>query len=184
MAYTSSLGTISKTVYNPAAAHKAKMASQQSIISPTAVKAADFVSRMEKVKQMEVMKKEAAVKKLEIQKHKHELLEKQIEQQKKLIATLEKNKDMKEANKKAIMETLKTLSNSIDKLKGELGSRGVAGAAAGPGVKSPEQAKKEILDVELELMTKSTTGEDTAELQKKLDELTKVVSIFFHLTEI
>lgn len=79
---------------------------------------------------------------------------------------------------------MKTLSNSIDKLKRELGShgQGATGSGAAPGVKSPEQAKKEILDVELELMTKSTSGEDTAELQKKLDELTKVVMEAFART--
>ena len=75
------------------------------------------------------------------------------------------------------MQTLKTLTKSIDKLKAELGTLvfPTPGLPPKPGVKSPEQAKKEILDVELELMTKSTSGEDTAELQKKLDELTQVV---------
>ena len=44
-------------------------------------------------------------------------------------------------------------------------------------VKSPEQAKKEILDVELELMTKTTKGEDTLELKKKLLELQNIVRV-------
>ncbi|XP_045205677.2 RNA-binding protein 26-like [Mercenaria mercenaria] len=180
---------ISKTVHNPAALAmaaaaraKAQAQAQAALSSPTAVKAADFVSKMEKVKQIDAMKKEAAAKKLEIQKHKQELLERQIEQQKKLIATLEKNKDMKEPNKKAIMETLKTLSNSIDKLKTELStsSAGFKSDSGLPGtsltVKSPEQAKKEILDMELELMTKTSSGEETIELKKKLSELTKVAN--------
>ncbi|XP_060586369.1 RNA-binding protein 26-like isoform X2 [Ruditapes philippinarum] len=175
---------ISKTVFNPAAAAMAARAkAQASLSSPTAVKAADFVSKMEKVKQMDAMKKEAAAKKLEIQKNKQDLLKRQIEQQKKLIATLEKNKDMKEPNKKAIMETLKTLSNSIDKLKTELSTGGIGlkleiGGlpVTGITVKSPEQAKKEILDMELELMTKPSTGEETLELKKKLNELTKVAN--------
>ena len=50
----------------------------------------------------------------------------------------------------------------------------------GVTVKSPEQAKKEILDVELELMTKTTKGEDTLELKKKLLDLQKIVSLFAH----
>ena len=79
---------------------------------------------------------------------------------------------------------MKTLSNSIDKLKTELSTSGVGfkldvGAPV-PGsalpVKSPEQAKKEILDMELELMTKTSSAEETIELKKKLNELTKVVS--------
>lgn len=50
------MGTISKTVYNPAA-QKARLAAHQAVSSPTAVQAAGFVSRMEKVKQMEEIKK-------------------------------------------------------------------------------------------------------------------------------
>ena len=80
-------------------------------------------------------------------------------------------------------QTLKTLSNSIDKLKTELSTSGIGlkleiggQVPGGVAVKSPEQAKKEILDVELELMTKPSTGEETLELKKKLNELTKVVS--------
>ncbi|KAH3841862.1 hypothetical protein DPMN_115343 [Dreissena polymorpha] len=166
--YTSSVGTVAKqTPYVPAAL-KAKPVASQGFVSPTAVGAANFVSRMEKVKQIEAMKTEAALKKLELAKHKQDLLEKQIEQQKKLITALEK-KDLTDANKKTIMETLKTLTNSIDKLRVELGGTLAL-------VKSPEQAKREILDVELELMTKSSSGEDTAQLKRKLEELTQVAN--------
>ena len=80
--------------------------------------------------------------------------------------------------KSKFFQTLKTLTDSIDKLKTELGRRIVVKKdSEGITVKSPEQAKKEILDVELELMTKTTKGEDTLELKKKLLELQKVVSI-------
>jgi RNA-binding protein 26 len=82
-------------------------------------------------------------------------------------------------------QTLKTLSNSIDKLKTELSTGGIGlkleiggQPVTGVTVKSPEQAKKEILDMELELMTKPSTGEETLELKKKLNELTKVVRRF------
>ena len=54
IAYTSTMGHISKTVYNPVAI-KAKAKAE--LTSPTAVKAADFVSRMEAVKQSETIKK-------------------------------------------------------------------------------------------------------------------------------
>lgn len=179
--YTTSMGTISRSAYSAAlAAASHKLRTQTPLTSPTAVKAADFVTRMEKVKNFEEVKKEAALKKLEIRKQKQQLLEKQIEQQKLLIASLEKNKEMKESSKKSIMETLKSLTSSIDKLKTELGAH-VLGLAPGftslvsPTIKSPEQAKKEILDVELELMTKSG-NDDTAELKKKLAELTQVAN--------
>ena len=49
------MGNISKTVYNPAAI-RAK-AAKKDLTSPTAVKAADFVARMEAVKQHEAIKK-------------------------------------------------------------------------------------------------------------------------------
>jgi len=74
------------------------------------------------------------------------------------------------------LQTLKKLSDSIDKLKTELGSHTNPFAPTSPTVKSPEQAKREILDMELELITKETSGQDTADLKHKLDELTKIVS--------
>lgn len=38
------------------------------------------------------------------------------------------------------------------------------------------QAKKEILDTELELISKQHAGDDTSDLRKKLDDLTREVS--------
>lgn len=75
--YTSSVGNITKTVYNPEAI-KAKVA----ITSPTAVGSASFVSKIEAIKRQEEKKKEMMKKKAELQKQKHELLLKQVEQQK------------------------------------------------------------------------------------------------------
>lgn len=75
--YTSSVGNITKTVYNPEAI-KAKAA----ITSPTAVGSASFVSKIEAIKRQEEKKKEMMKKKAELQKQKHELLLKQVEQQK------------------------------------------------------------------------------------------------------
>lgn len=77
MIYTSSVGNITKTVYNPEAI-KAKAA----ITSPTAVGSAAFVSKIEAIKRQEEKKKEMMKKKAELQKQKHELLLKQVEQQK------------------------------------------------------------------------------------------------------
>lgn len=75
--YTSSIGNITKTVYNPEAI-KAKTA----ITSPTAVGSASFVSKIEAIKRQEEKKKEMLKKRAELQKQKHELLLKQVEQQK------------------------------------------------------------------------------------------------------
>ena len=75
--YTSSVGNITKTVYNPEA-----MKTKMGITSPTAVGSASFVSKIEAIKRQEEKKKEMMKKKSELQKQKRELLLKQLEQQK------------------------------------------------------------------------------------------------------
>lgn len=77
MIYTSSVGNITKTVYNPEA-----MKTKMGITSPTAVGSASFVSKIEAIKRQEEKKKEMMKKKSELQKQKRELLLKQLEQQK------------------------------------------------------------------------------------------------------
>ncbi|XP_065932682.1 RNA-binding protein 26 isoform X2 [Magallana gigas] len=165
--YTSSVGNITKTVYNPEAI-KAKVA----ITSPTAVGSASFVSKIEAIKRQEEKKKEMMKKKAELQKQKHELLLKQVEQQKMLISKLEKTKSPEEKTK--IMKTIDVLAKSVEKIKSELmppskpTPQGVA-----KSVTTPEEARKEILDTELELFNKEHSGEDTTALKLKLSELTK-----------
>lgn len=165
--YTSSVGNITKTVYNPEAI-KAKAA----ITSPTAVGSASFVSKIEAIKRQEEKKKEMMKKKAELQKQKHELLLKQVEQQKMLISKLEKTKSPEEKTK--IMKTIDVLAKSVEKIKSELmppskpTPQGVA-----KSVTTPEEARKEILDTELELFNKEHSGEDTTALKLKLSELTK-----------
>ncbi|KAL3881044.1 hypothetical protein ACJMK2_033244 [Sinanodonta woodiana] len=165
--YASSVGNITKTVYNPEA-----LKTKATLSSPTAVKASDIVSKMEAMKKQETLKQEAALKKLEIQKQKQQLLEKQIEQQKLLIQKLEKNKNMSAEDKTTLKGTLKTLTDSIDKLKAELLGRKVLMSPLAV-IKTAEQTRKEMLDTELELMNKQKSGEDVTELKKKLAELQK-----------
>ncbi|XP_061164198.1 RNA-binding protein 26-like isoform X2 [Saccostrea echinata] len=162
--YTSSVGNITKTVYNPEVI-KAKAA----ITSPTAVGSASFVSKIEAIKRQEEKKKEMMKKKAELQKQKHELLVKQVEQQKMLISKLEKTKNAEE--KAEIMKTIDMLSKSVEKIKSELTANKPKGVAK--NVTTPEEARKEILDTELELFNKEHSGEDTTALKQKLSELTK-----------
>ncbi|XP_013385334.1 RNA-binding protein 26 [Lingula anatina] len=115
-------------------------------------------------------------KRLEIQKQKQTLLQKQLEQQKLLIQKLDKNKGTSPEEKAVIVKTIKTLAASIDKLKLEItASPNVGGTTGGGGVefhhKSKQEAQKELLDTELELMTKETSGGDTSDLRKKIMEL-------------
>lgn len=171
--YTPSLGVITKTVYNP----KVSPAAKPKLTSPTSIGSAQFVSKIEAIKKAEDLKKEAAKKKAEIQKQKQELLQKQIEQQKKLIEKLEKNKMLSATDKDKIKETLKILTGSIERLTKEvvpvIQKSTPPVTPELPVITSPEQAKKEILDTELELFNKQQSGEDTIILRKKLNELTK-----------
>ncbi|CAG2210740.1 RBM26 [Mytilus edulis] len=171
--FTPSLGVITKTVYNP----KVSPAGKPKLTSPTAVGSAQFVSKIEAIKKQEDLKREATKKKAEIQKQKQELLQKQIEQQKKLIEKLEKNKALAATDKEKIKETLKILTGSIERLTKEvvpvIQKSTPPATPELPVITSPEQAKKEILDTELELFNKQQSGEDTIILRKKLNELTK-----------
>ncbi|XP_063413751.1 RNA-binding protein 26-like [Mytilus trossulus] len=171
--FTPSLGVITKTVYNP----KVSPAGKPKLTSPTAVGSAQFVSKIEAIKKQEELKREASKKKAEIQKQKQELLQKQIEQQKKLIEKLEKNKVLAATDKEKIKETLKILTGSIERLTKEvvpvIQKSTPPVTPELPVITSPEQAKKEILDTELELFNKQQSGEDTIILRKKLNELTK-----------
>ncbi|XP_056010685.1 RNA-binding protein 26-like isoform X2 [Ostrea edulis] len=164
--YTSSIGNITKTVYNPEAI-KAKTA----ITSPTAVGSASFVSKIEAIKRQEEKKKEMLKKRAELQKQKHELLLKQVEQQKMLISKLEKTKSAEE--KASIMKTIGVLSKSVEKIKSELMPSKTTAVGVTKKVSTPEEARKEILDTELELFNKEHSGEDTTALKLKLSELTK-----------
>ncbi|XP_001633840.2 RNA-binding protein 26 [Nematostella vectensis] len=110
------------------------------------------------------------IKKLEIQKQKQELLDKQIQQQKLLISKLEK-KNLSANEKSAIMKTLKLLSSNIEGLKQEV----EIAAITVKSKESPQQARqiaqKAILDQELDLISHQHHGEDTTELKKKVEEL-------------
>nr|XP_022323156.1 RNA-binding protein 26-like isoform X1 [Crassostrea virginica] len=164
--YTSSVGNITKTVYNPEA-----MKTKMGITSPTAVGSASFVSKIEAIKRQEEKKKEMMKKKSELQKQKRELLLKQLEQQKMLISKLEKTKNAEE--KANIKKTIDVLSKSVETIQAELMPSKPAPLGVAKNVSTPEEARKEILDTELELFNKEHAGEDTSALKLKLSELTK-----------
>lgn len=68
-----------------------------------------------------------------------------------------------------LMSTIKTVQESIETIRKELLTQ--APAAPKPQIKSKEEAQKEVLDAELDLITKQQEGGDTSELQKRLLEL-------------
>ncbi|KAK3789004.1 hypothetical protein RRG08_039612 [Elysia crispata] len=122
--YTSSIGNVKKT-FNPAANASTMVKPKAApFVSPTAVKTADYVSRMEAIKRIEEERKLAPAKQAEIEQKKQELLAKQIEQQKKLLETLEKKKDsMSDAEKQMLRTALRKISDAIDTVKFGTGAK-------------------------------------------------------------
>ncbi|ETE67432.1 RNA-binding protein 27, partial [Ophiophagus hannah] len=119
----------------------------------------------------EVLKKKQEAMKLQqdMRKKQQEMLEKQIECQKMLISKLEKNKTMKPEERAEIMKTLKELTGKISQLKDELKTSSVVSTTS--KLKSKTEAQKELLDAELDLHKRLSSGEDTTELRKKLSQL-------------
>lgn len=123
---------------------------------------------------------------VDLQRRKQELLDKQLQQQRVLIERLEKNKNtIKTDERAAVMQTVRNLQETIEKLKKDLQttnpSHGHAANAPSVGApahlaKTPEEAKKEILDVEIELYQKQMEGSDTTELQRRVQELNSIIS--------
>ncbi|XP_063148435.1 RNA-binding protein 27 [Candoia aspera] len=119
----------------------------------------------------EVLKKKQEAMKLQqdMRKKQQEMLEKQIECQKMLISKLEKNKTMKPEERAEIMKTLKELTGKISQLKDELKTSSVVSTTS--KLKSKTEAQKELLDAEMDLHKRLSSGEDTTELRKKLTQL-------------
>ncbi|KFP02105.1 RNA-binding protein 27, partial [Calypte anna] len=114
-------------------------------------------------------KQEAMKLQQDMRKKKQEMLEKQIECQKMLISKLEKNKAMKPEERAEIMKTLKELSGKISQLKDELKTSSTTSTPS--KLKSKTEAQKELLDAELDFHKRLSSGEDTTELRKKLNQL-------------
>ncbi|NXG32193.1 RBM27 protein, partial [Dromaius novaehollandiae] len=119
----------------------------------------------------EALKKKQEAMKLQqdMRKKKQEMLEKQIECQKMLISKLEKNKGMKPEERAEIMKTLKELAGKISQLKDELKTSSTSSTPS--KLKSKTEAQKELLDAELDFHKRLSSGEDTTELRKKLNQL-------------
>ncbi|XP_015113241.1 RNA-binding protein 26 isoform X1 [Diachasma alloeum] len=117
-------------------------------------------------KKQEEKRKEAIKITADLRKRKQELLDKNLIEIRSLIEKAEKNPEQKEA----IMGTIKHLQQSIDQLRKDLATNGQSGTTKSQP-KSREQTQKEILDAELDLMTAQQEGQDSAELQKRLNEL-------------
>lgn len=115
---------------------------------------------------------------------KHELLQGYLKQMKTCLELVEKM-DSSDPQRTTLLETVKSLQNNIDKLNKEIASdqaqitaqiqpvQPQVAAANHPFRKSKELQKKELLDIELELIAQQQDGNDTTEIQKRLEELQK-----------
>lgn len=119
-----------------------------------------------------------------LHKRKHELLQGYLKQMKTCLELVEKM-DSSDPQRTNLLETVKSLQNNIDKLNKEIASdqaqitaqiqpvQPQAAAVNHPFRKSKELQKKELLDIELELIAQQQDGNDTTDIQKRLEELQK-----------
>ena len=115
-------------------------------------------------KKQEEKRKEALKLTADLRKRKQELLDKQLMEMKSLIEKAEKNPDQKDA----IMLTIKTVQQSIENLKKDLAvTNNGASAVISSKPKTKEQAQKELLDAELDLITAQQEGQESIELVKR-----------------
>lgn len=117
---------------------------------------------------------------IEMNKRAQALLETQLQQQMLLIQRLESG-NVTEAQRAALLEAISSAQEGIEKLRKELvaynGTIKQMQQAKKP--KTKEEAQKEILDAELDLFNKQQEGQDVTELQKKIAELRRQMSIQF-----
>ena len=69
------------------------------------------------------------------------------------------------------LDTIKKSQTAIEAMRKDMLSHASMSLKVNPLKKSKEEAQKEMLDAELDLMSKQQEGADTSELQKKISEL-------------
>ncbi|KAJ8982216.1 hypothetical protein NQ317_013518 [Molorchus minor] len=119
-------------------------------------------------KNQDVQRKEVLKIQCDLRKRKQELLDKQLSQQKILIEKMEKLPPGPQRD--LIKETIKKGQEAIEAIKKDLEAAALAAKVA-PPKKTKEETQRELLDTELDLITKQQEGADTSEILKKLLEL-------------
>lgn len=115
-----------------------------------------------------------------LHKRKHELLREYLKEMKAAVDLVEKTDPSDPARAKKLT-TIKDLQVVIDKLRKEIATEQVQLSAQiqnqPPVKKTKEQQKKELLDLELELIAQQQEGNDTTAIQKRLEELQRSLGI-------
>ncbi|CAL8104757.1 unnamed protein product [Orchesella dallaii] len=167
---------LTKTVYNNALLAKKMETPQEKLQAVEAIrKSQELLAAQENLKKLQEQKKQEVLKMSnDLRKRKQTMMEEQIEQQKKLIAKFEHSKDrMKPEEKDSLLGIIKSLQESVERLKRDLdeSNPNISKQPGFQGLKSKEEAQKEMLDAELDLYNKEQQGGDTVDLQKKVLEL-------------
>uniref|UniRef100_A0A1L8DFL6 Putative rna-binding protein 27 isoform x2 n=1 Tax=Nyssomyia neivai TaxID=330878 RepID=A0A1L8DFL6_9DIPT len=103
-----------------------------------------------------------------LHKRKHELLQESLKQMRSALELMDRV-DSSDPQRPRMMASVKDLQDTIEKLREEISAEQAKNVP--PGRKSKEQQQKELLDVELELITQQQEGQDTTAIQKKLFEM-------------
>lgn len=116
-----------------------------------------------------------------LHKRKHELLQSYLKQMRSCVEFVERL-DNTDSQRTQLLNTIKTLQVNIDTLNKEIASdqaqitaqiqpTAQPATAQHPFRKSKELQKKELLDIELELIAQQQEGNDTTAIQKRIEEL-------------
>lgn len=117
-----------------------------------------------------------------LHKRKHELLQGYLKQMRSCVEMVERM-DNSDPQRSGLLTTIKSLQSNIDTLNKEIASdQAQITASIQPNVahvqqaphpyrKSKELQKKELLDIELELIAQQQEGNDTTAIQKRIEEL-------------
>lgn len=119
-----------------------------------------------------------------LHKRKHELLQEYLKQMRSALELVERV-DHTDAQRPQLLATIKSLQTTIDNLNKEIAAEQAKMSAQMqpqsaqlPVVrKSREQQKKELLDIELELIAQQQDGNDTTEIQRRIEELQRSLGV-------
>ena len=140
-------------------------------------KTQEILAAKESIKKKQEEKRKEVIKiSSDLRKRKQELLEKQLLEMKSLIEKAEKNPEQKDA----IMQSIKHLQQSTDSIRKDLAVNGQTTTSKNQP-KTKEQAKREILDAELDLITAQQEGQDSTELQKRFLFLNYICHVYVHV---
>lgn len=118
-----------------------------------------------------------------LHKRKHDLVQEYLKQMRSAVELAERVENS-DAQRASLLATIKNLQESIDRLNKEIASEQATITAqmapqqpAIPVRKTKEQQKKELLDIELELIHQQQEGNDTTAIQKRIEELQRSLNI-------